>query len=396
MAAFPAIIRPSRPWCFTRGLPWCRRHSWAPGCAARSIRISRFLLGWAIGPLVLLECFRTKLIHYYLPAIPACALSDGLAGLVGHRRGREHQAQAARPPGDGAAGRNRAGWHRRPGRGNHRGAGIAPTAHAPRRRDHGGRNTRRRVGLSAGATERAVYSLAASWALIMITVTGWLIPGGEPYRTSRVLGEKLAALAAELNVEPVLLEYQEPGVVYAVGHPIALTRDRDGFFAHLKGGRSVLTVALPSEIEVMRNHFGLVVKPVDEVNGFILTKGQQKTLQIAVVHEGDEPPVPPVLDPNARRIGLKFRTRCGFPLGRNLSAIQARVRVLIDATTSEMDRRSHRCCVTDYACASRVPAGKSSCFRNSICTPHDSCTGTSPRVPRPFLPSFVNNGGQKK
>ena len=33
-----------------------------------------FLLGWAIGPLVLLECFRTKLIHYYLPAYPACAL----------------------------------------------------------------------------------------------------------------------------------------------------------------------------------------------------------------------------------------------------------------------------------------------------------------------------------
>ena len=32
-----------------------------------------FLLGWAIGPLVLLECFRTKLIHYYLPALPACA-----------------------------------------------------------------------------------------------------------------------------------------------------------------------------------------------------------------------------------------------------------------------------------------------------------------------------------
>ncbi len=33
-----------------------------------------FLLGWVIGPLLLLECFRTKLIHYYLPAFPACAL----------------------------------------------------------------------------------------------------------------------------------------------------------------------------------------------------------------------------------------------------------------------------------------------------------------------------------
>ena len=33
-----------------------------------------YLLGWTIGPLILLECFRTKLIHYYLPAFPACAL----------------------------------------------------------------------------------------------------------------------------------------------------------------------------------------------------------------------------------------------------------------------------------------------------------------------------------
>ena len=157
-----------------------------------------------------------------------------------------------------------------------------------------------------GATERAVYALAATWAVVMLTATGWLIPMAEPYRTSRVLGEKLAALAARLNVEPVLLEYQEPGVVYALGYPIATTRDRDGFFAHLKGGRSVLTVALPSEIEVMRSHFGLVVTPVDQVDGFILTKGKHKTLQIAVVHEGDKPPAPPVLDANMPRVGLKF------------------------------------------------------------------------------------------
>src|SRR5262249_5637726 len=34
----------------------------------------RFLLGWVVGPLILLECFQTKLIHYYLPAFPACSL----------------------------------------------------------------------------------------------------------------------------------------------------------------------------------------------------------------------------------------------------------------------------------------------------------------------------------
>ncbi len=33
----------------------------------------------------------------------------------------------------------------------------------------------------------------------------------------------------------------------------------------------------------MRSHFGLVVTPVDQVDGFVLTKGKQQTLQIAVV-----------------------------------------------------------------------------------------------------------------
>ena len=63
-------------------------------------------------------------------------------------------------------------------------------------------------------------------------------------------------------------------------------------------------VALPSEIEVMRSHFGLVVTTVDQVDGFVLTKGKQQTLQLAVVHEGDVPPTPSPLDPTSRRVGL--------------------------------------------------------------------------------------------
>jgi hypothetical protein len=94
-------------------------------------------------------------------------------------------------------------------------------------------------------------------------------------------------------------------VIYAVGRPLPTTRDRDGFFAHLSGGRSVLTVALPSEIEVMRKHFGLVVTAVDQVDGFVLTKGKKQTLEVAIVHEGVPPADEAPLPPNMRRIGLK-------------------------------------------------------------------------------------------
>ena len=61
-----------------------------------------FLLGWAIGPLLVLECFRTKLIHYYLPAIPACALLTAWLVLSVTAEGVNIEALNARPSGDGA------------------------------------------------------------------------------------------------------------------------------------------------------------------------------------------------------------------------------------------------------------------------------------------------------
>ena len=176
-----------------------------------------FLLGWAIGPLLLLECFRTKLIHYYLPAFPACALltawlvlSVTAEGVNIRRRPLGRLAMALLV-----------------------GIGIVGIVMLVAGTTLVTRNLRLPMlmiaivmaagtlaGMSSfqrGATERAVYALAATWAIVMMTASGWLIPMGEPYRTSRVIGEKLAALAADLNVEPVLLEYQEPGVVYALG-----------------------------------------------------------------------------------------------------------------------------------------------------------------------------------
>jgi hypothetical protein len=159
--------------------------------------------------------------------------------------------------------------------------------------------------LNRRANERAVYSLAAAWGIVVLVAGGWLIPLIEPYRSARVIGEKLASLSARLRIEPVLLEYQEPGVVYALGRPVATTRDRDGFFAHLTGARSVLTVALPSEIDVMRRHFGLIVDPVDQVDSFVLAKGKQQTLQIAVVRAGKTPEPETASIPGVRRIGLK-------------------------------------------------------------------------------------------
>jgi 4-amino-4-deoxy-L-arabinose transferase-like glycosyltransferase len=260
---------------------WLRRKS--------SIHLG-FLLGWAIGPLMLLECFRTKLIHYYLPALPACALLVAWLVLsvsaeeVNVRRWPLGRLGLALLVGIGlagtvllVAGAMIASWSL-----------CIPMVLVS-------------IGLGAGTlrglsyfqqaeTERAIYSLAATWALVLLVITGWLIPLAEPYRTSRLVGERLASLSSELGLEPVLLEYQEPGVVYALGRPIATTREREGFFTHLQGGRSVLTVGLESDFEKIHAKFGLSITPVDQVEGFVLSKGQKQTLQVAVVRQGDSPP----------------------------------------------------------------------------------------------------------
>ena len=265
-----------------------------------------FLLGWVIGPLLLLECFRTKLIHYYLPAFPACALLTAWLVLrvaaegVNIRRKLLGRLAIALLVGIGLVG-----------------IVLLGAAATMVEREFVPPMLLLAAVLAAGtlfgmsffqqgATERAAYSLAATWAGLLVIATAWLIPLAEPYRSSRILGEKLASLSAKLKIEPVLLEYQEPGVVYSLGHPIATTRDRDGFFAHLAGGKSVLTVALPSEVEVMRSHFGLIVTPVDQVEGFIMAKGKKQTLQLAVVRESARPIAEPTLGLNTRRVGLKL------------------------------------------------------------------------------------------
>ncbi len=245
-----------------------------------------YLLGWIVGPLILLECSRTKLIHYFLPAFPSCALLVAwlvmalAAEGVNIRRRALGRLSMAMLVGIGLAMAaillagagflaSRVSWPL---------LGIAAIVVA---------------GTLAGmakfqdtSPERAVFAMAGCWAAILLMAAGWVVPMCESARTSRVIGTKLGELSRRLGIEPVLLEYQEPGVVYALGHPIALVRDSDGFFTHVTGGRSVATVLLDFEIPVMRSHFGLDVTVVDQVESLELTKGKRRTLYLAVVKEG--------------------------------------------------------------------------------------------------------------
>ena len=88
----------------------CPRRCWRRGPGGGTQPAFGFLLGWVVGPLILLECVRTKLVHYYLPAYPACALLAAWLVLEVVKRRGQPEALAAGPAGARPAGRGR---HRR-------------------------------------------------------------------------------------------------------------------------------------------------------------------------------------------------------------------------------------------------------------------------------------------
>jgi 4-amino-4-deoxy-L-arabinose transferase-like glycosyltransferase len=245
-----------------------------------------FLLAWTIGPMILLECVQTKLIHYYLPSYPACAL---LAAWVVVAVSRERVALRRWTLG-------RLGQGMIGGIGLTAGVGMAAAAVVV--------SARLRFPLIAcgsvvalgtlasllqlqrGATRRGVIGLIATTGVMMLIVGGWLIPAAEPLRVSRVVGERFAAIEAEKGVEPLLLNYQEPGVIFAMGKPIAGVRDPKEFLARIEEKRAVATAVTSEEADLLRSTFGVAVDSIEEVRGFNVARGSRHAIHIAIVRPG--------------------------------------------------------------------------------------------------------------
>jgi 4-amino-4-deoxy-L-arabinose transferase-like glycosyltransferase len=243
-----------------------------------------FLLGWVVGPLVLLECVKTKLVHYYLPAYPACAL---LAAWFVEQVTAEGVSLRRWPLGRlglgllGGVGLGIAAFFAAA-------AAVLPvslrwpcalTAAVAASGTFGGL-----LRLRRGATERAVVGLAATWGFVMLALGAWILPAAEPYRMSRVVGEKLASLAEAFEVQPILLSFQEPTVVYAIGRPAPPVRTWPQFYELLDRHGTLATALIPIEIaEFERRNDHLEVEFRETVEGFNLNKGEPQTIRLALI-----------------------------------------------------------------------------------------------------------------
>jgi 4-amino-4-deoxy-L-arabinose transferase-like glycosyltransferase len=246
-----------------------------------------FLLGWIVGPLILLECVRTKLVHYYLPAYPACALlvawlieavaaeevnlrrwmlgrlSLGLLGGVGIGATAVLGAAAVAVPGPTR-------WPC---------VALALVL-----------GTGTLIGLERfhnGATRRAAATLIAAWAVLMALAGAWLLPSAERYRYSRIVAERLTRLAAQYHATPMLGSFAEPSVVYAMGKPIAPLRSRADLLEHLRHSDAVVSALLPDDEASMRADPAFEVDVPDQLSVFNFTKGKTETLRFALIRARD-------------------------------------------------------------------------------------------------------------
>jgi len=242
-----------------------------------------FLLGWIVGPLILLECVRTKLVHYYLPAYPACAvlaawlivavardevnlrrwplgrMSLGLLGGVGIGTSAAWLAAAIVLPG--------------------------PTRW-PCLALAGLKGTGTLLALERfykGATQRAAATLITTWALVLAVTGEWLLPAAEPYRDSRVVAERLATLAAKHRALPMLGSFQEPSVIYMLGHPVPILHGSIDLHERLRRQGTVVSALMPKEIATLRADPALSIEVPETVRVINLSKGSSETLQFALI-----------------------------------------------------------------------------------------------------------------
>jgi 4-amino-4-deoxy-L-arabinose transferase-like glycosyltransferase len=237
-----------------------------------------FLLGWIFGPLLFLELVRTKLIHYYLPAYPACAL---LVAWLVVTLIREEVALRR-----WTMGRLALGLLNSIGIGTVVGLfAAACVVNAPVRWPCLVLALVLAVGtLSAalrlyrGATDRGVARVIATWAVVGLLMGAWLVPALEPYRMARHVGQRLASLSARLRIAPVLLTFQEPSTIYAYGRPVPTVKVWEDLYEQLRRHGEVIAPLMDHELRGLQAQPFLIVEPGEQMTGFNLSKGHTQCL----------------------------------------------------------------------------------------------------------------------
>ncbi|WP_068414664.1 ArnT family glycosyltransferase [Planctomyces sp. SH-PL62] len=270
------------PWSAL--IPAALASAWA---RRRETAAAGFLIGWAIGPLFLLEGVRTKLIHYYLPAVPALAVliawllvraADASFGLGSHRLFRFAGRMLAISGAVATVGLATAAV-----------AILPPPMRAPAWTLAAIIAVGTVYGLreaAAGRLRNAIRGALGCTVAMELVLAGWCLPAAEPYRSSTVVGRRLAALEAATGVPPALCTFRPPGAVYTLGHPAPLLRSRREIFDLADRSGSILMPLTPLELQMLQDDPAFQVDVRETVEGLSIEKGRNEILHLSVVRPG--------------------------------------------------------------------------------------------------------------
>lgn len=236
------------PWTFA--LPTAVSGIWH---WARRVGAGSFLVGWVIGPMVMVEIMRTKLPQYYLAAFPAWALLIA-RGAVKYHESANHLAQSlsgkCRMLAFGALGCL--------GAGAATGVAImklpvqllAPSLTAT-------------VILGGGTLISLVTfwrlhdrlgwcTVVGTWWLTGVVVGAWFLPSADSYRVARASAEALRAQAATGSTI-VLFRFREPSLVFYVGRPLPTISSTKRLAEFIKGRETVWTLLRDADVHKLRS-----------------------------------------------------------------------------------------------------------------------------------------------
>ncbi len=251
------------------------------GRLLRDAGSSSFLVGWMMGPMLLLELVRTKLPHYYLPAYPAWAILIARGLVAFHAEGNRLV---------------RCRWGVLRIFGMMAGCGGAALAAAGFVLIAGPRPLVAPAVVLAGvlalgtllagclllrARDRAGWTaLLAAWGGLGLGVSLWLLPAANACRVEQRAARSLLACAA--GREAIVLHmFREPSLIFYLGRPVPILTAEESLRRFVRDHGPALTLLHADELTRLAQHPALRVEVCARVDGVEIS--QTETTSIAIV-----------------------------------------------------------------------------------------------------------------
>lgn len=274
--AFPLMF----PWCCF--LPMALKRAWGE---RKTDPRQAFLIGWALGPLVILELLATKLVHYHYASYAALAILIGrqisLLEPVTLRPGFMEGGRFLRGAlvsGVGIAAMLFLGlawasvwslaipsfivagllayllWK------------IVPA-------------------LNQGQWSQAIQMTAAGWVAVSLVILGWWLPGGDRHRLALQVSATLGKQAQKLNVPVALGEFREPSVIYDLGfrEPVAISRSVTNTRQIVREKGAVLMALGEPEMRLVEGMNDVVLQKLEVVHALDWDRGRRDKLVVCLL-----------------------------------------------------------------------------------------------------------------